>query len=399
MEEEGMRSFSRLKLASTAVALAAATALGLAVSGMASQNRQARPASPTSGSALAPGVANAKANLAQIEKGINTWTGPMTGPKAVRGKSIVYVTHDLASPAEASIAKGVQNIAKTLGWNIKVIDGQNSLPEISSGIAQAIALKPDAIIANAIPNSLYPALVGALKAGIPVVCTATAPTPGVWKQDGCDVNIFQDYKKLGQALADWVIINSGGHMQGVLLSDKTYSIVTAKTDGIAGQFKAMGCTGCKLLLYTQTPFADAAQRVPGLTTTWVQKYGTPLYLLNPSDFFASIEIPALRTLGVKSDQVVVTGMDGNAPNYGFIRAGNSYQVMDIPIPYDYLGYQVVDNLNRLMSHAPISSPYTPIFVVDKTNVNKYGGRQGAFIPGNNYKLHFSQLWKTGKTTG
>ena len=29
-------------------------------------------------------------------------------------------------------------------------------------------------------------------------------------------------------------------MQGVILSDKTYSIVTAKTDGINDQFKKMG---------------------------------------------------------------------------------------------------------------------------------------------------------------
>ena len=70
------------------------------------------------------------------------------------------------------------------------------------------------------------------KLGIPVICSATAPTPGVWTKVGCDVNIFQDYGELGTALADWVIVHSNGKMQGVILSDKTYSIVTAKARSI-----------------------------------------------------------------------------------------------------------------------------------------------------------------------
>ena len=104
-------------------------------------------------------------------------------------------------------------------------------------------------------------------------------------------------------------------MQGSILSDKTYSIVTAKTDGINKQFKKMGCTGCKVLEYTQVPFADAASRLPSLTTNWVQKYGTPLYLLNPSDFFSQIEIPVLRSIKAKQGDVVLTGMDGNPASY------------------------------------------------------------------------------------
>jgi len=348
--------------------------------------------------AAPPGVANAAADLVKIQAGINEWTGPTSGPKTESGKTIVFVTHDIGAPVEAGIAKSLTSVAKLVGWNVKAIDGQNSITEMSSGLSQAMALKPDAIVADAIPNALFPQLVKARKMGIPVICSATAPTPGVWKKVGCDVNIFQDYGKLGAALADWVIVHSNGKMQGVILSDKTYSIVTAKTEGIKNQFKKMGCRGCKVLDYTQVPFADAAQRLPSLTTTWVQKYGAPLYLLNPSDFFSQIEIPALRSIHAKQGDVVLTGMDGNPASYAAIRGGNAYQLMDIPLPLDYLGYQLVDNINRVMNGAAISNPSTPIYVVDKTNIDKNGGKLGTFTPGNGYKQHFQELWKTGKTT-
>ena len=95
--------------------------------------------------------------------------------------------------------------------------------------------------------------------------------------------------------------------------------------------------------------------------------------------------------------MVLTGMDGNPASYAAIRGDNAYQMMDIPLPLDYLGYQLVTTSTG-HEHAPISNPSTPIYVVDKTNVDKNGGKLGTFTPGNGYKQHFLELWKTGKTS-
>src|SRR4051812_14355520 len=117
--------------------------------------------------AAPPGVANAAADLVKIQAGINEWTGPKSGPKAEAGKTIVFVTHDIGAPVEAGIAKSLTSVAKLVGWNVKAIDGQNSITEMSSGLSQAMALKPDAIVADAIPNALFPQLIKARKMGIP----------------------------------------------------------------------------------------------------------------------------------------------------------------------------------------------------------------------------------------
>jgi ribose transport system substrate-binding protein len=348
--------------------------------------------------ALAPGVANAEASLAKIEAGVNAWNGPTTGPKLLKNQFVVMVAHDLSSPAEGYLATGIQAVASKYGWKVKVIDGQGTLTGMSSAIAQAIALKPNAIYVEAMPTSLYSALRGALHDGIPVICASTAPTPGVWKQDGCDVNIFQNYTTLGNAEADWAVIHSGGHLRGVIMTDKTYTIVTDKTLGIEDQFKTVGCTGCKVVLYTQVPFADEATTLPGLTTTWVQKYGTPLWLLDASDTYADSEFASLKTLGIKQGQVTIAAMDGNPPNLKLVASGSGYEESDIAIPYAYISYQVMDNINRIIQHAPISDPSTPIYVFDKSNIKTDGGLSGEFVPGNNYVVHFHQLWTTGKTS-
>ena len=62
-------------------------------------------------------------------------------------------------------------------------------------------------------------------------------------------------------------------------------------------------------------------------------------------------------------------MDGNPASYAAIRGNNGYQLMDIPLPLEYLGYQLFDNINRVINKAPISNPSTPIYVVDKTNID------------------------------
>jgi ribose transport system substrate-binding protein len=344
--------------------------------------------------ALAPGVANAEKDLAKIEAPITAWHGPKTGPKLKRGVKIVIVSHQLSSPAEQYDADGIKAIADTIGWNVTVIDGQNQLPEEQAALSQAAALKPDAIVAQAIPNSLYPQL-AAINKTTPVICLATAPTSGPYPSVGCSVNVFQNYTQLGQAEADWAIIHSGGHLHGIVPSDATYSIVTAKTNGIVSQFKKMGCTGCKVVLQVQTPFATASTELGTLVPAWLQTYGTPLWILSPTDYFIDYIVPALKTLGASPSKVHVLGMDGNPPNIDAIRSGTGYQQSDIAIPYEYLGYEMVDNVNRALNHQPFANYTTPIWVVDKSNINKFGEQNDALIPGGNYAQHYRKLWLTG----
>jgi ribose transport system substrate-binding protein len=348
---------------------------------------------------LAPGVLNAEKDLAKIEKGVTSWTGPTSGPKGLKNKFIVIVNQNLSTQSQTSVTNAVTDAATTLHWKVTVIDGQGSLPALQAGIAQAVALKPDAIVADSIPNSLLPQLAQALQSGIPIVCHGTGPGTGPQKASGCSTNVSQNYTQLGQAEADWAIINSGGHLRDLSMTDPAYSVIVDKNLGAINQFKKMGCTGCKVVLNATVPFADEATTLPTLTTGWVQQFdptaANPLYMITPTDVYAQSIVPALKTAGVAPGAVVIAATDGSPSDYGYVRTG-LYQEEDTPDPYGYFGYQVVDNINRLLSHAPLSNPNTPIWAMDRQNINQYGGDTNTFVLPNNYVSKFQLLWTYGK---
>ena len=65
----------------------------------------------------------AKAATARVDK----WDGPTTGPKAAKGKKIVFVAGDLKNGGILGASEGVKEAAGSLGWTVTVIDGQGSV--------------------------------------------------------------------------------------------------------------------------------------------------------------------------------------------------------------------------------------------------------------------------------
>src|SRR5919109_84454 len=74
------------------------------------------------------------------------WTGPTTGPTAVADKTIIFVAQTLTNPGVAGAAKGVEEAAAAIGWNVRVIDGQGDPAGIAAAMGQAVTLDPDGIV-------------------------------------------------------------------------------------------------------------------------------------------------------------------------------------------------------------------------------------------------------------
>ena len=68
-------------------------------------------------------------------------------------------------------------------------------------------------------------------------------------------------------------------------------------------------------------------------TTWVQKYGTPLYITSVADYTADFQMPALRAGGVDPKEVILVSADGNRSAYERIRAGDQYQTVTVSEPH------------------------------------------------------------------
>ena len=144
--------------------------------------------------------------------------------------------------------------------------------------------------------------------------------------------------------------------------------------------------------FEDTPIGDLANRMPQLTTSWVQRFGLPIYITSVGDNDLDFAIPALRSAGVSPDQAKLIGADGNRSAYERIRRGNDYQTVTVSEPIELQAYQAIDEFNRAFNKAPPSGFVQPPYLVTAENVNTEGGKQDVFIPDNDYKNHYLKIW-------
>ncbi len=124
-------------------------------------------------------VAAAKQSITQVVAPVSTWNGPRTGPKAQKGKTVIYISSDQRNGGALGVSKGAAEAAKAIGWDYKIIDGQGSVPAQTSAIGQAIAQRPDGIILGTVDAVGQKAtLKQAQNNGIKVVGWHAAATPG-----------------------------------------------------------------------------------------------------------------------------------------------------------------------------------------------------------------------------
>lgn len=334
-------------------------------------------------------VAAAKAAVAKYAGPQTTWQGPTSAPTPKKGMNIVYLSGDEQNDISHEYGLYMKQAGAKLGWNVTVIDGKGSPTSWLAGFNQAIALKPNGIAIFADATSLKDRIAAANKQGITVVGLHAAALPGPQPDLGLFVNIEEDARQIGVAQADWVIANSEGKARVVVLTHNEYKIAQAKADATRDQI--LKCTTCKVLDYVNSPASEAAQRMPQLTTSWIQRFGTPLYITSVGDNDFDFAVPVLRTGGINPADVKLVGSDGNQSAYDRIRKGN-YQAVTVAEPIELEAYQAIDEFNRAFNKTAWSGFVQPPYLVTKENVDKEGGDKDIFIPSNNYKAHYLKIW-------
>jgi len=226
--------------------------------------------------------------------------------------------------------------------------------------------------------------------GIKFVGLHAAGLPGPQPDLNLFVNIQEDPREIGKAEADWAIADSNGTAKVVILTHNEYAIAEVKS--MATKAEIEKCGGCKVLDYVNSPASEAAQRQPQLTTSWVQRFGLPLYATSVGDNDWDFAVPVLRQGGVATDQVKLIGADGNRSAYDRIRKGDQYQTVTVSEPIELQAWQAIDELNRAFHDQPSSGFVQPPFLVTPDNIHSEGGDQNTFIPSNDYKNHYLQIW-------
>ena len=335
-------------------------------------------------------VAVAKAAVERYAGPQTTWEGPTTAPKPAQGKTLVFLSGDEQNDISREYGLYMKEAAAKLGWKLTVIDGKGSPATWLAGFNQAIALRPNGIAIFADASSLQNPIRTAVGQGITVIGLHAASLPGPAPDLHLFVNIQEDPREIGKAEADWAIADSNGTARVVVVTHNEYQIAATKSGETRDTIKA--CSGCTLLDYVSFPASEVAQRMPQLTTSWVQRFGAPLYITSVGDNALDFAIPSLRSAGVSPDQVKLIGADGNRSAYERIRKGGQYQTITVSEPIELQAYQAVDEFNRAFNGAPPSGFVQPPYLVTAANVDKAGGIKNLFAPENDYKNQYLKIW-------
>jgi ribose transport system substrate-binding protein len=337
----------------------------------------------------------AKAYIAEVSAPVTNWDGPTTGPKSPGKKLVIYVSADQKNGGASGVGDGAQEAAKAMGWDFRILDGQGSVPARSSALTQAIALKPDGIILGTVDAAEQaPIVEQAVAAGIKVVGWHAGPGPGkIDAVPGVFTNITTDPNEVAKASGLYAVVDSGGTAGVILFTDSIYAIATAKTN--AEKAAVEGCKGCKVLSIEDTPIGDLSNRMGQLTTSLLAKYGKAwTYSIGVNDLYFDFAAPSLQSAGVDPatgyPRSIAAG-DGSVPAFQRIRE-KQYQIATVAEPLHLHGWQCIDELNRALAGQPPSGFVAHVHLFINANIEKDGGAQNIFDPGNDYKGHYKKIW-------
>ncbi|MER5934855.1 substrate-binding domain-containing protein [Streptomyces sp. NPDC002054] len=334
-------------------------------------------------------LAKAKAAVQRAQNTDMSWDGPTTGPAAVPAKSIVYVAQTMTNPGVAGVAKGLREAAKTIGWNVRVIDGEGTPAGIQAALSQAVTLKPSGIVIGGFDPQLTSRQVArAQAAGIPLIGWHAVPAPGPSTNPRLFTNVTTNVEDVARISADWVIARSEGAAGVVLFTDDSIPFARNKAELIKRGLAT--CASVKLLAYQNIPIPDASQRTPQEVSSLLSRFGDDwTYSVAINDLYFADAAPALRAAGKPGAGPPFNIGAGDGDPSAFQRINSRrFQSATVPEPLSQQGWQIVDEFNRAFAGRPASGYVAPVHIA--TAENSAGATSWDPV---GYRAGYEKIWR------
>ncbi len=321
------------------------------------------------------------------------WNGPRTGPHALPGKRIAIVNEDLRNGGILGVNDGVVEAARVIGWEVKVFDSGGSPDGRQRMLANALASRPDGlVIVGGDARSLLPWLQPFVDRRIPIVGWHTAPQAGPVAGTPVAMNVSTDPLEVARVTALAAIVQSGGHAGVVIFTDTGYALPRTKSDAMAAVVRA--CPGCTLLEVRDVPISRNAELMPAVTRELLARHGRRwTHALAINDIYFDYAAPVLTQAELPSTAMaMLSAGDGSESAFLRIRTG-TFQTGTVAEPLTLHGWQLVDELNRLLCGQPVTRFVFPVHLVTADNVNKDGGERLLYDPDNGYRDIYRRIWQ------
>jgi ribose transport system substrate-binding protein len=306
-------------------------------------------------------------------------------------KKVTFIV--CADPSCVVLADFLKEATTALGWSFSSINAPAT--DFGSAIQQAIDTKPDFIAGTGTDAAAFQPQYDAMKAaGIPYfTCYATDVPKGEDNNlyaDCYDASAAEQYSKV---LVDWIINDSGGKANTLIVNLPAFPILSAQADGAKKEFET--CSGCttKELDLTLDDLTSGA--VANSVVSFLQSNPDINYLYLTYNGFEPGLSEALASAGM-SDKVKVAGTQGTQPQLQAIIDGK--EAVWTALPQEYAMWSLADQMARVAngewsSENERTNAVPPFFLVDtvesaKSIVDLDNGWPGP----DGFKDAFKQLW-------
>jgi ribose transport system substrate-binding protein len=337
-----------------------------------------------------PSLAEMQQVVAKAEERVSHWDGPVTGPSGRTGMTVAVICEDLRNGGVLGVARGIGEAAAVMGWRVKIFDAHGTPQGRKGVLAEALAMKPDgAILVGSDARSLESRLSRFAESNIPLVGWHVGPTAGKLSAGSVAMNVSTDPLEVARVTAMAAIVESQGKAGVVIFTDSNFEIAMRKANAMAELIRK--CEGCSLLEVRKIPISKSAQQMPKATRELLSQYGARwTHALAINDIYFDYAAPELTKSG-RNIHLISAG-DGSPAAFLRIQAG-TFQDGTVAEPLNLQGWQLIDELNRLLAGRPVSGYIVPVHLVTPENIAFDGGPRMLFDPDNGYRDAYRKIWK------
>jgi ribose transport system substrate-binding protein len=314
----------------------------------------------------------------------------------LRGKTIFEIPITSEVPFISAVERGMRQAVARVGAKLVVYPNQGRPEQWAQGIRTAIARRADAITLLAQdPRLLGPQIAEARRAGIPVIVLRTTGEGERCQADAAGRTygaacVPGPFEQAGRLEADWVIADSGGSANVLVITSRDARSTIPLLRGLRGEFQSR-CPGCKLR-FVDVPIPRWANDLRNEVQSALVRDPAIDYVVPIYDSMSQYAVPAI-TARDAAGRVQIATFNGTPFVLKMIQDGDIVR-MDAGENLAWVGWAAMDQAFRLVAGLPpVASEHTPLRVFDDGNVDEAGrppqfdrGYGEAFVDG------YERLW-------
>ncbi len=299
-----------------------------------------------------------------------TAPGPAFDAKSCMADKKVFVLPlTNANPFCTAISNGFNIAADTLGVELRDWETQLDPAGWIQGISTAVAEGYDLIdLSCGLPPELVqPQVLEAQSAGLKVTATHNWDATTQGAPDWMDGAANTDYVTMGQIMAAWAIVQTGGKVNAVVLGPDEITPTAPLRDAILGYFEE-NCPDCKTT-YINVPVSDWATKMqPAVQSALLADSGVN-YVMPVYDSMSQFIVPAIQIAG--SDAKIVS-YNGTPFVLDMMRDGDIVEMI-VGESLGWVGYAGLDaNMRLLCGEDKVDTLNTPAYIFTDENVASAG---------------------------